>query len=163
MKHLHIFCIAGLLFNCIQVEASKHKRIGLAAIVHKSNAPRHVELSELSGIPLGDIRQTGNRRRVTVVRLASGSEADQAPMELVMGMTGAEYRRLFLNQEFRGREVVPSKILNSPDSAFACVPHVPGVIGFVEATSTLAPACASQVKVLLVSTKLPEQAGYLLQ
>ena len=38
MKHLHIFCIAGLLFNSIHGEASKHKRIVLAVIVHKSNA-----------------------------------------------------------------------------------------------------------------------------
>lgn len=163
MKHLHIFCIAGLLFNSIHGEASKHKRIVLAVIVHKSNALGNIELSELRGIMLGDIRQWDNRRRVTVVRLATASEAYQASVELVMGMTGAEYRRLLLNQEFRGQEVVPSKILNSPDGACEFVSHVPGAIGFVEATSTLGPACASQVKVLLVSTKLPGQAGYLLQ
>ena len=64
MKHLHILCIAGLLFNSIQGEASKHKRIALAVIVHKSNTLGNIELSELRGIMLGDIRQWENRRRM---------------------------------------------------------------------------------------------------
>lgn len=135
----------------------------LAVIVNKNNPVGNIELAELRRLILGEVRQWSNNRRVTIVHRDASSAAYSVTLDRVARMTPAEYRRLKLNQEFRGEAPSTSKTLNSAKSACEFVFNVPGAIAVVEASFALQPPCLELAKVLSVDNKLPGEAHYSLQ
>jgi len=127
----------------------------IAIVVHRSNTVEGLTLAELRRIFMLDTQTWPNGRKITVV-LRDKSEPEHAQaIQLICGLTPAQYERYVLFQTFRGSTGGGPRTILSASAMLRFIFNVPGAIGYVPATQI-----DDSTKVLRIDNLLPSDPAY---
>jgi ABC-type phosphate transport system substrate-binding protein len=99
-------------------------------VANKDNGPSTLSKVELKRMYTG--RQTSlGSLRIVPINLPLDSEAARKFLEQVVGMTPAEYKKYWVEQQVRGQATAPM-IQRTGENAVAVISELPGGVGYVE-------------------------------
>lgn len=127
----------------------------LAIVVHRSNPVDDLSLRELRRIFMLDTQTWPHGRKITVVLREPGQPERREAIELVCGISEADYDRHVLLQTFRGQVGGGPRSIHSASAMLRFVFNAPGAIGYVRAREV-----DDSTKVLRIGGLLPQDAGY---
>ena len=128
----------------------------IAIIVHRSNTVDALTLADLRRIFMLDTQTWPNGRKITLVLRDKSERERQEAIQMICGLTLAQYERHVLFQTFRGTTTGggPRAIL-SASAMLRFVFNAPGAIGYLPADQA-----DGSIKVLRIDNLLPSDPGY---
>lgn len=127
----------------------------LAVVVNRANPVDNLTLAELRRIFTFETQKWPNGRKITVVLREKGQPERGEAIQLVCGMSEAQYNRHVLYETFRGSVRSGPRSIESAGAMLRFVFNAPGAIGYVPAGEV-----DDTSKVLRIDGLLPTDAGY---
>jgi hypothetical protein len=134
------------------------KPLQIAIVVHPQTPVDNLSFAEMRRVFRGERQYwTPNVPIVLLIRAPIAQEREVI-LKRVYAMSEAQFKQFWIAKIFRDEAATVPKILYSNDQIADLVSTIPGSIGFVDAA-----AVRSGLKVLMIDSLLPGQAGYPLQ
>lgn len=127
----------------------------LAIIVHRTNPVDGLTMAELRRIFMLDTQTWPHGRKITLVLREKGQPERGDAIQLICGMSEAEYERHVLLQTFRGNTGAGPRSILSAAAMLRFVFNAPGAIGYVPADQF-----DGTTKLLKIDGLLPSDSTY---
>ena len=127
----------------------------LVIIVNKSNPVDNISFEELRNIFLAERRHWSNGRNIVLVMRNPGQPERAKILKLVYRMSESSFNRHFLQASFTGNNQEAPKLLATSAGVRRFVFHVPGAIGYVQASEL-----DDSVKPVRIDGRSPSDPGY---
>jgi ABC-type phosphate transport system substrate-binding protein len=131
MKQLFLIAAAGLALGLFARRAAAEN---IVIIVNKSNPVDNITTAQLKKIVLGEQTQWSGGRQVIVLLRNPGSPERDIPLQVVCGMSEADFKQYFAKASFTGSTATPPRSMGTAALLRQLITTLPGAIGFVEAS-----------------------------
>jgi hypothetical protein len=136
------------------VRAAGVEKVPLAVIVNKASPVNDLSMSELRNLFLGERQTWPAGGKVVPYVLPPDSAEHQGFAKIVLGMTGDELARFWIDRRIRGNGVEP-KVVPSVLMINRIVGQTVGAVSYVRGAQV-----TEMVKVVSIDGKLPSDPGY---
>jgi len=127
----------------------------LVAVVHTDNPVKQLSIGDLRRILLGEMTRWPNGKLITIALRASGQPERDAVLQLICGMSDADFERYALHVAYRGETQSTVKSMDADMGVKRFVFNVPGALGFVRADEV-----DSSVSILSITGHVPDQPSF---
>ena len=162
MKHVAVAASVCALCLAAAVRAGSREAVAddapsgpLAIVVNRANPVDNVTLAELRRVFTFETQKWPSGRKITVVLREKGQPERTEAIQLLCGMSEAQYNRHVLYERFRGSVRSDPRSIESAGAMLRFVFNAPGAIGYVRADLV-----DDTTKVLRIDGLLPTDAGY---
>lgn len=130
----------------------------VAIVVHPDSDVDNVTFDDLRRIFTAQQQFWGDNSRITLLVRAPVARERKIVLERIYRMSEDQFRQFWIGKMFRADVASGPKIVYSSEMARELVAAIPGAITFLPLD-----AVTSELKVLRIDGKLPDEAGYVLR